>query len=74
MTDHTMMQRALARAATARTVASPNPWVGCVIVTTDGRVFDGATEEPGGRHAERVALDAAGEDAPDMGRIRPGPV
>ncbi|MEY4224409.1 MAG: diaminohydroxyphosphoribosylaminopyrimidine deaminase [Actinomycetota bacterium] len=59
MTDHTMMQRALARAAKARTVASPNPWVGCVIVTTDGRVFDGATEEPGGRHAERVALDAA---------------
>ena len=66
MTDYTMMQRALAAAAMARTVSSPNPWVGCVIVTSDGRVFDGATEEPGRRHAERVALDAvqsAGADA-----------
>lgn len=59
MTDLTMMQRALSAAASARTVSSPNPWVGCVIVTADGRVFDGATEEPGRRHAERVALDAA---------------
>ena len=57
--DDTMMTRALANAASARTVSPPNPWVGCVIVTTDGRIFDGATEAPGARHAEIVALDAA---------------
>ena len=57
--DDTMMTRALANAARARTVSAPNPWVGCVIVTTDGQTFDGATEAPGARHAEIVALDAA---------------
>ncbi|MBU6315455.1 MAG: bifunctional diaminohydroxyphosphoribosylaminopyrimidine deaminase/5-amino-6-(5-phosphoribosylamino)uracil reductase RibD [Acidobacteria bacterium] len=53
------MQQAIEVAATARLRTSPNPWVGCVLVTTDGRTFTGATEPPGGRHAERVALDAA---------------
>lgn len=53
------MAAALAAGATVRTRTSPNPWVGCVIVTTDGEVFGGATEPPGQRHAERVALDAA---------------
>jgi len=57
--DDTMMTRALANAARARTVSAPNPWVGCVIVTTDGQTFDGATEAPAARHAEIVALDAA---------------
>ncbi len=57
--DDTMMTRALANAARARTVSAPNPWVGCVIVTTDGQTFDGATEAPCARHAEIVALDAA---------------
>ena len=46
-------------AASVRMHTSPNPWVGCVIVTTDGQAFTGATETPGGRHAEIVALDAA---------------
>ena len=46
-------------AASVRMRTSPNPWVGCVIVTTDGHTFTGATEAPGGRHAEIVALDAA---------------
>jgi diaminohydroxyphosphoribosylaminopyrimidine deaminase/5-amino-6-(5-phosphoribosylamino)uracil reductase len=53
------MDDALRVGATARRVAAPNPWVGAVIVTTDGRAFAGATEAPGGRHAEVVALDAA---------------
>ncbi|MEI8238742.1 MAG: bifunctional diaminohydroxyphosphoribosylaminopyrimidine deaminase/5-amino-6-(5-phosphoribosylamino)uracil reductase RibD, partial [Actinomycetota bacterium] len=53
------MQRAIHNAARVRTSTSPNPWVGCVVQTVDGRCFDGATEPPGGRHAEIVALHAA---------------
>ena len=52
-----MMRRAMANAATARLRAMPNPWVGAVLVDTYGGVYDGATERPGSRHAERVALD-----------------
>jgi diaminohydroxyphosphoribosylaminopyrimidine deaminase/5-amino-6-(5-phosphoribosylamino)uracil reductase len=55
------MTRALAAANTARCVSSPNPWVGAVVRTVDGRLFTGATEEPGGRHAEVCALEEAGE-------------
>ena len=51
--------QAIEVAASVRMRTSPNPWVGCVIVTTDGQTFTGATEAPGGRHAEIVALDAA---------------
>lgn len=59
-TDHTArMMEAIDIAAAARLVAPPNPWVGCIVVTRAGEVFRGATERPGGRHAERVALDAA---------------
>ena len=54
------MRRALGLAVAARRAAHPNPWVGAVIVTPSGEVHEGATEAPGGRHAERVALDAAG--------------
>lgn len=61
--DDRHMARAVEVAATARTVSPPNPWVGCVIVAPDGRRFEGATEMPGGRHAEIVALDAAGDAA-----------
>jgi diaminohydroxyphosphoribosylaminopyrimidine deaminase/5-amino-6-(5-phosphoribosylamino)uracil reductase len=59
MTDHDYMMKAIAAASLVRLRTSPNPWVGCVIVTVDGRVFVGSTEAPGGRHAEIVALDAA---------------
>ena len=31
---------------------SPNPWVGCVMVTAAGEEFEGATHPPGGPHAE----------------------
>lgn len=62
-----LMARALELARSVRTRTSPNPWVGCVIVaagadTAAGR-FEGATEPPGGRHAEAVALAAAGDRA-----------
>lgn len=52
------MARAMVAAATVRTTTSPNPWVGAVVRTTDGFEAIGATEAPGGRHAEVVALDA----------------
>ena len=59
MTDHDYMMKAIEAASLIRLRTSPNPWVGCVIVTVDGQVFVGATEAPGGRHAEVVARDAA---------------
>lgn len=58
-----MMLRAVANGDTARLRTSPNPWVGAVIVDRHGALYDGATEPPGAAHAERVALDAAGEAA-----------
>lgn len=58
------MAEALEVSTTARRRTSPNPWVGCVVVSEDGVVVGrGATEPPGGRHAEVVALDAARERA-----------
>ena len=42
----------------------PNPTVGAVVVAPDGRTLgEGVTEPAGGRHAEIVALDAAGDAA-----------
>lgn len=60
------MRRAIELAAGVRSITSPNPWVGAVLVTTAGSTFDGATEPPGGRHAEVVALDAAGAAGADV--------
>lgn len=56
-----MMRRAIANAATARIRSMPNPWVGAVLIDRYGTVYDGATESPGNRHAERVTIDAAGD-------------
>jgi diaminohydroxyphosphoribosylaminopyrimidine deaminase/5-amino-6-(5-phosphoribosylamino)uracil reductase len=58
------MQRALelAREAVGRT--SPNPPVGAVVVVDDAIVAEGATQPPGGPHAEVVALASAGRLAP----------
>ena len=54
----------MAAAAGTRRFTSPNPWVGAVVVDEAGAVVaTGATEPPGGRHAEIVALDSAGERA-----------
>jgi diaminohydroxyphosphoribosylaminopyrimidine deaminase/5-amino-6-(5-phosphoribosylamino)uracil reductase len=58
--DEARMAEAMSAAEAVRTHTSPNPWVGAVLVTADGAQFGGATERPGGRHAEVVALDAAG--------------
>jgi diaminohydroxyphosphoribosylaminopyrimidine deaminase/5-amino-6-(5-phosphoribosylamino)uracil reductase len=61
--DERFMRLAIANAATVRLATSPNPWVGCVVVTADGDVFQGATNEPGGPHAEAEALQRAGSAA-----------
>ncbi len=59
MNDEQRMNRATEVASSARLRTSPNPWVGCVLVTSTGESFEGATEPPGGRHAEIVAIGAA---------------
>jgi diaminohydroxyphosphoribosylaminopyrimidine deaminase/5-amino-6-(5-phosphoribosylamino)uracil reductase len=61
-----LLDRAVANAASVRRTTSPNPWVGAVVATADGRTFDGATEPPGGRHAEVVAIDAARSAGADL--------
>ncbi len=61
--DRECMTRAIASAARVRCITSPNPWVGALLRTDDGQMFEGATLEPGQAHAEIVALDAAGENA-----------
>jgi diaminohydroxyphosphoribosylaminopyrimidine deaminase/5-amino-6-(5-phosphoribosylamino)uracil reductase len=43
------MTRAIAAAARVRCITSPNPWVGAVLRTADGEIFEGATREPGRR-------------------------
>jgi diaminohydroxyphosphoribosylaminopyrimidine deaminase/5-amino-6-(5-phosphoribosylamino)uracil reductase len=61
LSDLDAMQLAIAAAEKARLLTPPNPWVGAVLITTSGERFVGATEQPGGRHGEIVALDAAGD-------------
>ncbi len=57
------MQQAIAAARRVRCITSPNPWVGCVIVATDGQIFEGATYESTLDHAEVHALKKAGDAA-----------
>jgi diaminohydroxyphosphoribosylaminopyrimidine deaminase / 5-amino-6-(5-phosphoribosylamino)uracil reductase len=57
--DERHMAAAIAAASAVRGTTSPNPWVGAVLVTADDRAFSGATEPPGGAHAEIGALRAA---------------
>jgi diaminohydroxyphosphoribosylaminopyrimidine deaminase/5-amino-6-(5-phosphoribosylamino)uracil reductase len=54
------MRRALDVASSVRATTSPNPWVGAVI---EPGGYEGATQPPGGPHAELVALREAGEAA-----------
>ncbi len=63
------MRAAVDAAWTARRRTSPNPWVGAAVLAADGTVVaTGATEPPGGRHAEIVALDAALDRAGRLGQ------
>jgi diaminohydroxyphosphoribosylaminopyrimidine deaminase/5-amino-6-(5-phosphoribosylamino)uracil reductase len=56
------LERALELAAAAPGRAYPKPTVGAVVVAGGEVIGEGVTE-PGGRHGEVVALDAAGERA-----------
>ncbi|MGY4719937.1 bifunctional diaminohydroxyphosphoribosylaminopyrimidine deaminase/5-amino-6-(5-phosphoribosylamino)uracil reductase RibD [Naumannella huperziae] len=64
--DEWGMRRAITRADRVRHLTSPNPWVGAILRTRDGREFAGATEPPPGRHAEQVVLDAARAGGADV--------
>jgi diaminohydroxyphosphoribosylaminopyrimidine deaminase / 5-amino-6-(5-phosphoribosylamino)uracil reductase len=62
--DEALMREAIAMAASVRSQTSPNPWVGCVIVPQgEEPAALGATQPPGGPHAEAVALELAGPSA-----------
>lgn len=59
MSDQDYMNRALALARSVMFSTSPNPRVGCVIVK-DGQILgEGATQPPGGPHAEVCAINDA---------------
>ncbi|MGI8662725.1 MAG: bifunctional diaminohydroxyphosphoribosylaminopyrimidine deaminase/5-amino-6-(5-phosphoribosylamino)uracil reductase RibD [Acidimicrobiales bacterium] len=64
--DEARMLEAIRAAGSVRAMTSPNPWVGSVIETCEGATFAGATERPGGRHAEVVAIDAAQASGADV--------
>jgi diaminohydroxyphosphoribosylaminopyrimidine deaminase/5-amino-6-(5-phosphoribosylamino)uracil reductase len=57
------MQRALTLADSARGLTSPNPLVGALVVRDGVVVGEGYHARAGAPHAERLALDAAGEAA-----------
>jgi diaminohydroxyphosphoribosylaminopyrimidine deaminase/5-amino-6-(5-phosphoribosylamino)uracil reductase len=61
--DTDLMHLAIDAAGGARTRTAPNPWVGAAILTSAGAVHTGATQPPGGAHAEIEALRAAGAGA-----------
>jgi diaminohydroxyphosphoribosylaminopyrimidine deaminase/5-amino-6-(5-phosphoribosylamino)uracil reductase len=64
MSDAQHMHHALALAERALGTTAPNPAVGCVIASEDGRVVGRGWTQKGGRpHAETVALAEAGEAA-----------
>lgn len=65
--DLDFMRRALALAEQAIGLSDPNPRVGCVLVSPDGRVLgEGHTQEAGGPHAEVMALREADRQGHDV--------
>ena len=61
--DQQAMQIAINAASRARRISRPNPWVGAVVVTNSGEIFEGSTSRPGSPHAEINALANAGKHA-----------
>ncbi len=54
--DDEFMAEAISAADSARLATPPNPWVGCVLVRDGVVIGAGATQPPGGRHAEAEAV------------------
>ena len=54
--DHAMMARAIRLADQGRCIATPNPFVGCVIVKQGQIIGEGFTQKGGRPHAEAMAL------------------
>src|SRR5260370_21788 len=61
--DHKWLARALQLAAKGEGLASPNPMVGAVLVRDGEVIAEGFHTYDGLRHAEIIALEAAGEKA-----------
>lgn len=62
--ERAALAEAITLSRSALGVTTPNPPVGAVVLDAAGEVVGrGATEAPGGRHAEVVALDAAADRA-----------
>jgi diaminohydroxyphosphoribosylaminopyrimidine deaminase/5-amino-6-(5-phosphoribosylamino)uracil reductase len=53
------MRRALELARLSIGVSDPNPRVGCVLLTPDGRTIEGHTQQAGSAHAEAHAIQLA---------------
>jgi len=63
MADELHMNKALALAARARGMTSPNPMVGAVLVKNGRVIAEGYHKKAGTPHAEVIAIDSAGEKA-----------
>lgn len=64
MSDEAYLERAIALAERGRGIVSPNPMVGALVVSADGRIVgQGWHEGPGMPHAEAMALREAGAAA-----------
>ena len=62
--DGRFMAEAVALGEEARGQSAPNPNVGCVIVSSGGKIVGRGATAPGGRpHAEQIALQQAGKRA-----------
>ena len=62
--DHVFTRKALELAAAGIGLVSPNPLVGCVIVSADGEIVgEGTYRYDNVTHAELIALEQAGERA-----------
>ena len=63
LSDQDIMQHVLALAELGKTTTQPNPKVGCVIIKDGQIVGQGYHHSAGGLHAEREALEQAGDKA-----------